>query len=149
MIPGKAGETFRDEAPKDAMLIGLEIGFTNVGGREHVSAVRPIYRASSGEIAGSLHGPALKESTAFKAKDGYAVGGVTIKSGLWVESLKIRFMRIAGGKLNPNDAYDSEWIGDSGGSETVLTGDGAALVGVIGKTLSTRIGGFGLMVKKS
>jgi S1-C subfamily serine protease len=149
IIPERAGNPFRDEAPRDALLVGLEVGFTKVGARDVLSAVRPIYRSSSGESLGQSHGPALKQTATFKAKDGYAVGGITVKSGLWVESVKIHFMRVAGGKLDTKDAYESEWIGDSGGSETFLTGDGAAFIGVIGKTLPTRVGGFGLMVKKS
>ena len=149
IVPERAGEPFRDEAPRDALLVGLEIGFTKIGARDVLNAVRPIYRSASGESLGKFHGPTLKSAVAVKAKDGYAVGGVTVKSGLWVESLKIRFMRIAGARLDPADSYESEWIGASGGSETALAGDGAALVGVIGRTLPTRVGGFGVMVRKS
>jgi S1-C subfamily serine protease len=149
IIPERAGEPFRDEAPKDALLVGLEIGYTKIGTRDILSAVRPIYRSASGESLGNCHGPTLKQTAAFKAKDGYAVGGITVKSGLWVESVKIRFMRVAGARLDPKDSYESEWIGAGGGSETFLTGDGAILIGVIGKTLPARVGGFGLMVKKS
>jgi hypothetical protein len=149
IIPERAGQPFRDEGPKDALLVGLEIGLTKVGTRDILNAVRPIYRSGASESLGQVHGPAPKIAVEFKAKDGYAVGGITVKSGLWVESLKIRFMRVAGGKLNPADSYESVWIGDGGGTETFLSGDGSQLIGVIGRTLPARVGGFGVMAKKS
>jgi hypothetical protein len=64
------------------------------------------------------------------AKPGYAVGAMTVKSDKEVSGFSLTFMRVKGGKLDPTDAYESEWIGGAGATKTLLGGDGSPVIGL-------------------
>ena len=58
-------------------------------------------------------------------------------------------MRVRDGRLDPTDAYDSEYVGGpGGGGPTKLGGDGSPVVGIVGKASPTEAGGLGLLLKK-
>lgn len=68
------------------------------------------------------------------AKDGYAVASMTINAGNGVNALCVRFMRIAGDKLDPTDTYVSHWFGHKvGEKQTKLGGDGRFVYGIYGR----------------
>lgn len=72
------------------------------------------------------------------AKEGYAIGGIVAKHGNAVDRFKVIFMRIDGARLNPNDRYESVWIGGPGGDfETTLGGDGKPIIGIHGRHSSS------------
>jgi hypothetical protein len=51
-------------------------------------------------------------------------------------------------RLDPNDAYESEWIGGrSGGNPVRLAGDGTPVIGIIGKSSNMNMTGLGLLLK--
>ena len=149
-ILGGAGKPFfKDHAPQDGLLVGFEIGLGPAFGVELVKAVRPIYRADDAETLGDQHGTAPKSAIVVKAKEGYAVGAVTVRSGLVVNGLSVTFMRVLVGKLDPADSYQSEWVGDrTGGSETTLKGDGKSVIGIVGNASDTECTGIGLLFEK-
>src|SRR5262249_28856032 len=69
-----------------------------------------------------------------KARPGYAVGGLTGRAGLLLNGMSLTFMRINGSQLNPDDHYQSDWIGDrKGGSEASIASQGMLVVGIHGK----------------
>jgi hypothetical protein len=85
-----------------------------------------------------------------KAKEGYAVGSITVKAGLFVDGISVTYMRVVNGKLVLSDSYQSEWFGrKDGGKDTTLGGDGTAVAGIIGKANNTDCTRFGLLLKKS
>ena len=65
---------------------------------------------------------------------GYAVGAIVAKTGGNVDGFKVVFMRVGKQMLDPNDSYESEWLGGrGGGDETLLSGEGNPIVGVYGR----------------
>jgi len=140
---------FRDEAPSGALLIGFEVGVRAVDGKDMIGAIRPVFLTSAGERRGAPHGEDFSKKVVAKAKPGYAVGGVVVRSGKAVDALKVRFMRVRGSRLDANDAYESDWIGNSSaGTETRYGGDGAPVVGVVGRADDKFCTGLGLVIKR-
>jgi hypothetical protein len=69
-----------------------------------------------------------------KAKEGFAVGGITAKVSGRLEGLAITFMQTQGLTLNPRNAYSSPWAGSqANGAEVRLGGSGSPVVGIAGK----------------
>jgi hypothetical protein len=99
-------------------------------------------------LAGEPHGSNFTRLVTVKAKDGYAVGAVTARVGLTVDSMAITFMRIAGDALDPQDAYTTERIGGRGGfGDHVLGGSGRPVVGITGKCNDRDCTGLGLLLR--
>ena len=116
------------------MLIGFEVGFGKFVGKPVIHSLRPIYITPQGEVTGDQHGTFDNGQVVVKAKDGYAVGGTTVKAGLGIDGFAVIFMRNNGGRLDPADSYTSDWIGGKGGGrETLLAGTGTPVVGVYGR----------------
>jgi hypothetical protein len=146
---GAADLLFRDEAPGGSLLIGLEIGLRSFLGNDMVGAVRPVFLTPNGERRGAAHGEDFNRKVVVKAKDGYAVGGIIIKSGSAVDGFQVRFMRVRAGRLDPIDAYDSDWIGSrTGDRETRVSSTGAHVVGIFGRTDDRFCTGLGLVTKR-
>ena len=98
-----------------------------------VRTLRPIYRVgAAADTMGETFGSAAEQTVRAVAKPGYAVGGVTAKTGLGVNGFSITFMKIAKDKLDPADRYESDWIGDKtgGGPPTFTGGDGKFITGM-------------------
>ncbi len=151
---------FTELPDEGAVLVGLECGVGKFMNIETVYALRPIYQTAGGEVAYADHGPFVNRRVSPKkviktrvrrivqvhAEPGYAVGGVTIRSGLNINGLSVRFMRIKGTTLDPDEAYTSEWVGDrTGGGEAYISGDGAPVVGIRGSQDDDHIQAFGLI----
>jgi S1-C subfamily serine protease/uncharacterized protein (DUF433 family) len=84
------------------------------------------------DVLGKASGTRMGRLVTGKAKDGYAVAGITAKAGLTVDGFSVRFMRVAGDGLDAMDAYTSEWIGGrGGGGETYIGGGNRRVVGII------------------
>jgi hypothetical protein len=146
ILGGVADPVFKDQAPEKGLLVGLEVGLGPFLNLQVVNAIRPIYRTDKKVSRGKQYGTPLKKAITVKAKDGYAVGGITIRSGLLVNGLSVTFMRIRDGQLDPSNSYESDWIGDrTGGSETTLQGDGTSVIGIIGKANKKDCMGLGLL----
>jgi hypothetical protein len=135
ILGGANMPTFKDAAPQRGVLIGMDIGLGQFAKLDIVTAVQPIYQTPQGEVRGRKFGANFSKATTLKAQPGYAVGAINVKAGLLVNGLEIKFMRIKGNALDPNDFYMSNWIGDKtgGNGPTLLGGDGKLIVGIIGK----------------
>jgi hypothetical protein len=130
------GPEFRELAPSGGLLIGLELGLVDDNGKFLVRAAQAIYRVGDKEIAGEKHGTASGPLVTLKAKPGYAIGAFTAKTALAIDGMSVTFMKIKDGKLDPTDAYESEWAGGDPNElrPVKLTGiKGAPGVGLFGR----------------
>ena len=66
------------------------------------------------------------------AEPGFAVGGISTKSGLVLNCIQLTYYRVEDGKLDPTDDYRSDWIGVNSGKLEKLDGDDKPLIGVFG-----------------
>jgi hypothetical protein len=124
---GGGGGAFDEVGPPGTRLVGFHL----VDGGA-INVLQPIYRGPGGAVAGVSHGGNPGTAVDVVAKDGYAVGAVVVRSGDWIDALRVVFMRVRGKRLDPSDSYESPWYGGSGGGETKLGGDGSPVVGVFG-----------------
>ena len=96
IMGGSLGTQFTDAAPKGGVLIGFEVGLGKQGDNDVVHAIRPIFRAGSGqEILGEQHGKDTSRLVVVKAKKGYAVGAITAKSMAMLDGFSVTFMKVA------------------------------------------------------
>ena len=124
---------FRDHAPPDGVLVGFHIGLGKFVNNDVIKAVRPIYRVGDKDTNGLPYGTSTAASKLL-AKPGYAVGAVSVRTGLGIDGMSVTYMKLVDGKLDPKDSYESEWVGGmGGGGPTRIGGDGTLVVGVLGK----------------
>ena len=124
---GGGGGAFDEVGPAGTRLVGFHL----VDGGA-INVLQPMYRGPGGVVAGVSHGGNPGTAVDVIAKEGYAVGAIIVRSGDWVDAMRVVFMRIRGKRLDPSDSYESRWYGGSGGGETKLGGDGSPVVGVFG-----------------
>ncbi len=146
---GAFDPVFRDAAPEGGRLIGLEVGLGKFINTEVIHAIRPVFWTQHGEVLGVQHGTDTSKVVKLKAKAGYAVGSVTVRTGMNMDGLSVTFMRVQGDHLLTNDSYESEWVGHRGGREAKLGGSGAFVTGIIGKANAKDSSGLGLLFGKS
>jgi S1-C subfamily serine protease len=150
IMGGAFDPQFRDDAPAGGLLIGFDVGLGKFFDNDIIAAVQPIYDSAAGAQPGKRYGTNFTRVVNVKAKPGYAVGAITAKAGLTVDGFSVSFMRITGATLDPADAYQSEWIGGKGGGgETLLTGGGTPIVGIVGKSNNRDCTGLGLLLKQN
>jgi hypothetical protein len=147
LLGGTFEPGFRDVAPKNGRLIGFEVGLKKFLDNDVVGAIRPIFVDAQGtEIMGKQHGTDMSRMVSIRAKKDYAVGAITVSPGIGVFGFSATFMRIDKDRLNPSDAYESDWVGSKrGGRQKRFGGDGAPVVGIIGKENSKDLIGIGLL----
>lgn len=79
--------------------------------------------------------PALLETVT--ARPGYAVGGINVDAGAnHIRAVQFVFMRLGSdGRLDPNDTYATDWIGQPTGPIQKLSSSGGLVVGVHGRRM--------------
>jgi S1-C subfamily serine protease len=147
---GGGNPEFREAGPKGGLLIGLEVGVGKFFNNDVIKAVRPVYRTGDKESVGEWYGPTdpdiVKEVVKVVTKPGYAVGAITVKTGLGMDGLSLTFMKLGpDGRLDAGDKYKSDWIGGLGGGGPVTIGDGLAAIGLVGKATEQSVTGLGLL----
>jgi hypothetical protein len=111
-----------------------------------------MYTVGSAPADGARRGepPAKNHDRLYRviAKPGYAVGAMTVRTGVDVVGLSLTFMKVKGNRLDPKDAYESEWIGSpSLLPKVTVGGDGAPAVGICGRTRTNEpLRALGLLV---
>ena len=149
VLGGGGDPQFKDEAPAGGLLVGFEFGLGTFANHDTIKAVRPIYRgANDEETKGKQYGTKLDRVVTVKAKADYAVGSLTLKAGLWIDGISVTFMRVADGKLDPSDSYQSDYFGNTAGTRSILGGDGTPVIGISGKSNQNDCTGIGLLLKK-
>ncbi|HSQ56240.1 MAG TPA: hypothetical protein VLM40_10915, partial [Gemmata sp.] len=135
----------KDIGPSGSLLVGLEVGLGRFVNNDTVIAVRPIYRVGDKESLGDQYGTDTSRPVKVVAKPGYAVGALTLRTGLGLDGFSLTFMKVVDGKLDPNDSYESDWIGGPGGFNAVkIDGDGKAVTGLLGRTNDKNVAALGL-----
>jgi hypothetical protein len=142
------GKTKFTELPQDGgVLVGFDVGLGEFArGTPEIHALRPIYRTANGNVYYRTHGPfkdrrvdrrlvrsKVKRTVRLRARHGYAVGAITLRTAINIQGLSLTYMRVDGPWLDPGRSYDSKWVGnDRNGRESFLSGDGAPVVGLFG-----------------
>ncbi len=146
-IFGGAGPQFRDTAPDKGMLVGFEVGLGKWAANDIVSAVRPVFVDEHGkEVLGDQHGKVNGRKIRVKARHGYAVGAITAKSVAALDGFSVTFMKIKDGRLDPDDKYESPWVGGGGDLPPVTVGgDGSPAIGIAGRGDDNNCSGMGLI----
>jgi WD40 repeat protein len=140
------GDEYADLPEEGALLTGLEVSVGPYKDVEVIHSLRPIYRSRKGRLLGTQHGKQTARVVTVEAKEGYALGCLTIMSGSGVDCFAATFMAIDGKALDPARSYRSEWVGGRGGRAPVsLVGDGTPVVGIFGKIYRDRTIGLGLV----
>ncbi len=126
---------FRDVAPAGGVLVGVRVGYVDAFGGSKIGSLQPIFRIGRTLIDGERHGVSTGLETTAIAKPGYAVGGLRFRSALMIDGFEMAFMKIKGDRLDPNDTYNSPWLGDEkGGNPGSLSAEGHLVVGVHGRS---------------
>ncbi|MEO6808254.1 MAG: hypothetical protein ABI353_03990 [Isosphaeraceae bacterium] len=140
-------ESFREIAPEGGVLVGVRVGYVNAFGGSKVGAVWPVYQIGSSYRKGARFGKETEPAVTVLARPGYAVGALNTRTGLLVDGFQVVFMKVKDGRLDPQDAYQSDWLGDAkGGGAGKVSGDGRLVVGLHGKTNGQEINALGLVV---
>jgi hypothetical protein len=140
------------ETAREGILVGFDCGVGKFGSGETVYAFRPIYRTPEGNTFFKEFGifadvregnktikTKVLRTVSLRANPGYAVGAMTMRTGLNIDGLSLTYMRIVGNQLDPKQSYVSEWVGDrKGGGENRIEGTGNPVVGVFGTLSDTR-----------
>jgi hypothetical protein len=163
MLGSQVDESFREAPAVGGVLVGFEIGLGTWGDDDIICTLRPIYLTERGDLFTKEYGAAtpggrpannkkpppknkVQRRVTLKAESGYAVGAVTIRSGMNLDGLSLTYMRIKGEALDPEQSYTSEWVGRrKGGGVATLGGDGAAFVGVYGTLEDRQVRSLGLL----
>lgn len=128
----KSPDVFRDVPAAGGVLIGFQVGYKKFFNNNIVGALRPIYRTQDGETMGAWIGKAPAELVTVKAKPGYAVSAIRIRTGLMIDGMGLTFTKLGKDRLVLDDHYDSDWIGAMGGNPSIIGGQGAIFIGVTG-----------------
>jgi hypothetical protein len=134
--PTNRGAPFIDRPDEGGLLVGFEIGLGNTNdGSQYIRTIRPIFLTSHGEIQGSMHGMPRGDAVTVRAREGFAVGGLTLKASNRIDGLSVTFMQIQGIGLNPRDAYVSDWYGSrTSAISKRIGGSGSPMIGIGGKS---------------
>lgn len=139
---------FKDSAPAGGVLVGFDVGYGYYvnSNSDIVIAVRPIYRVDGKEQFGQIHGTDIKRAVREVAKPGYAVGAISAKAALSLDGFYLTYMKIVNNQLDPNDSYNSPWLGGPGGNGPTTIGgnDGRLVVGIIGRKNNKDLKAIGL-----
>lgn len=139
---------FKDFGSDGAYLVGFEIVENPQNRLAPITGLRPIFRIGEKESFGDPHG-ATDGAKTIKAKPGFAVSSVTVqRAPRGIQALSIAFAKLDGGKLLPNERYESEWVGSKSMQPiTSLDSNAVPFIGIAGRenSKSKQISGLGLI----
>ena len=127
---------YREYRDDGGILVGFEIGLGAVPDTAVVNYMRPIWLTPRGERFGTAYGRTANPIRTVKARDGYAIGGIVMKSGGAIEGLCFTFMRRGDRHLEADDFYVSDWYGEPTRKpppEDLRSGGGGFVIGLFGK----------------
>jgi hypothetical protein len=139
---------FEDVPPQGALLIGFEVGLGKFAATDVIHSLQPIYWTEKGEVRGQTRGKPAERPITVKAKDGYAVGAVSLSAHLVIDHMRITFMKADKKFLDVDQAYDSESLGSNVGQpRRILGGGGAMVVGICGRANGQHCNALGLVLR--
>jgi len=124
--------TYRDIYAKGGLLIGFQVGLGKFVNNDIVKSFRPIFLTKNGEKFGAWHGPVPTAPVTVKAKRGYVVSGLSVRTALAIDAITVTFAKLDKDGLDLNDTYNSQPVGGNGGQPASIGGQGAMFVGVTG-----------------
>ena len=134
----RMGTAFTATTPDSTVLVGFAVTFKKWGNNDCVESIQPLYRSLDGSKStkGTVYGNAKGESAMLAAPKGYAVSGLTGRSGAVVDGFELEYMKVnADGTLDKSDIKKSDWIGNNEPFQrTTIQGNGKAVSEVKGYT---------------
>ncbi len=144
---GREGLRFRDVAPDGGVLVGARVGYIDADRDKKVGMIQPIFQQGSAYASGKAHGKDVPPSITVVAPPGYAVGAVNTRTGIFLDAFQFVFMKVHDARLDPNDSYESDWLGDPrGGVDGSASGEGKWVVGIHGRTSGREVDMLGIVV---
>jgi hypothetical protein len=137
------GDVAYQDVPEDgSIMVGMEVTYKPFFTHNVIKSVRPIYQRPDGtRYDGAMCGVPTGDGERVVAKEGYAIAGAAIKSGMGIDGMQLTFMEIGPDGLNSNKSYLSKWLGGYGGANArTLVNDGRPIVGVAGMWSRTSFG---------
>jgi len=125
-------DRYRSTLDDGAVLIGFEVGHGDLNDNVTVNGLRPIYLTKNGEKTGNWIGKIPASPTVIKAKAGYVVGSITVRSGIVLFGFSLNFVKLGKDSLEVSDNYNSNWVGGTRGQPETTGGQGALVVGIVG-----------------
>jgi S1-C subfamily serine protease len=126
------GKPYREVCAEGGVLIGFQAGLGKFGSSDIVRSLRPIFLTKNGEKLGSWQGPIPEAPITIKAKPGYVVSGLSVRTALAIDALTVTFAKLGKEGLDLSDTYNSEVAGGNGGRPSSIGGRGALFVGITG-----------------
>jgi hypothetical protein len=129
------GDVAYQHVPDDgSIMVGMEVTYAPFFNHQIIKSVRPIYQRPNGtRYDGPVCGNPTQVVERVVAKEGYAIGGAAIKSGMGIDGMQLTFMEIGADGLNPDKSYLSKWLGGYGGADArTFVNDGRPIVGIAG-----------------
>src|SRR5262249_15622159 len=112
-----------------------------------VGMIQPIFQSGRKYVIGKAHGKSVRHNITVVARPGYAVGAINTRKGLWLDAFQFVFMKYVDRHLDPDDSYESAWLGDPrGGGDGSFYGEGNLIVGIHGRTRGRQVDMLGLVV---
>lgn len=126
---GQGGSEFYDHHTGLAPMLGFECRFKTWTDQQAPTNLRTLYsRDETPERDDLVH---------FLAEPGFAVGGMETEGENHIYAIRLTFMAIKDdGSLDPNDTYQSDWIGEPREEQPYFTrffGQGAPVLGLAGR----------------
>jgi hypothetical protein len=139
-------KVFRDIPPEGGVLIGFQAGLGKFIESPIVVSIRPIYLTKNGEKLGGWYGAIPPNPVTIKARPDYVVSSATIRKGLLVDAVSLRFTKLGPDRLLMDDSYASEWVGGNGGGLETIDNQGSIFVGIYGSLDgNNQLNGLGLV----
>ncbi len=133
---GNGGATFRAGDSQGRIVVGFRYAMGSWAGKPALRTFEPLYDP----VAVPRQGEEV-------ARQGYAVGGLNVASGAYVQGVQVVFMRLkSDGSLDPADSYTSGWLGEESQQPTALDGGGVPIVGIHGRRAAV-LDALGLVLK--
>jgi hypothetical protein len=131
---GMGDFAFQNVPDDGSIMVGMQVTYAPFFNHDIIKSVRPIYQKQDGtRYDGPVFGNPTQVGERVVAKEGYAIGGATIKAGMGIDGLQLTFMEIGSEGLNPNKTYLSKRLGGySGTGAPTFVNDGRPIIGIAG-----------------
>lgn len=121
-VGGSSGWQYRSEGR--GPVVGIRYRLGSWDGENCVAPIEAVFDRQEA---------ARGRTVIMMARSGYAIGALEVDANRFVNAMRIVFMRLKSGRLDPEDSYTSEWIGTPTGRQPkTITGKGALVIGFYG-----------------
>ncbi len=102
------GSKYRDVSSEGGVLIGFQAGLGIFG---QVGSLRPIFLTKKGEQFGKWQGKPPTNPITVKAKEGYVVSGMSIRTSTAIDNIIVTFAKLGKDGIDLSDTYKSDAVG--------------------------------------